>query len=243
MPNGRPALWHACAAARKLSSVHFSAWGGAWHRGPVAGGFAQVFGRRVGGTVLADQLAHDVVDGLEKLGVVGGSPASEGQNVVPGLGLGFGLLRQQQLVALRGDVVDLHLDSFARRPLLDQQCAGGVGPWHPMIPQAYRQLARGMSTSDIGHRNHQCGRCAGGQKTPSRRRAGTHGGPPFCIGARTRHGCLLDYRRIATNCACASSIPTSAYAKSPRPVSGKFWAVDAALRKRAFYPARMTRIL
>src|SRR5215475_7044878 len=42
----------------------------------------------------------------------------------------------QQLVALRGNVVDLDLDLFFFRPFVDQGRGRAVGARHPMIPEA-----------------------------------------------------------------------------------------------------------
>ena len=112
---------------------------------------------------------HDVVERLEHLGVVGRPPAAEGHDVVAGSRLGLGLLRQQQLVALGRDVVDLDLDLLLGRPLFDQRRARGIGGGHPMIPKSDRELACGMGAADVGHGNHGGGGGAGGKKAASRK--------------------------------------------------------------------------
>ena len=79
---------------------------------------AEILDRGVDLAVLLDEIAHDVVDRLELLGVALRLPGREGQDVVAGLRLRFGGDGQQVLVALRGDVVDLDLDLLLLAPLL-----------------------------------------------------------------------------------------------------------------------------
>ena len=77
----------------------------------------------------------------------------------PDLACAFGGGRQQQLVALRGDEVDLDLDLFLLAPLLDQLFGRAVGVRHPVIPEADRQLAR-----RIGAAHERCGDRGGRQR-------------------------------------------------------------------------------
>ena len=88
------------------------------------------------GAVLLDQRLHDVVDRLELLGVLVRPPGRQVKMSWPDFACASAASGQQQLVALRGDVVDLDLDLLLGRPLLDQGFRCGVGGRHPMVPQA-----------------------------------------------------------------------------------------------------------
>ena len=144
------------------------------YRNPVAFGLAKIVRGRVGRTILFDERFHHVVERLEQLGMIGRSPTAEGKDVVARSRLGLGLLGQQQLVALRGDVVDLDFDPLLCCPLLDEGRTGGVGRRDPMIPQTHREFARGMCPADVGHGNHDTGGCTGGKKAASRRASRAH---------------------------------------------------------------------
>ena len=108
---------------------------------PVTLRLGEIFDRRVDGAVELDQRLHHVVDRLEQVRAISRLPARQGEDVVAGLGLRLRRDRQQQLVALRRDVVDLDLDLLLRRPFLDQRLGGVVGARHPMVPEADRELA------------------------------------------------------------------------------------------------------
>ena len=85
-----------------------------------------------------------------------------------GLGLALGRGRQQKLVALRGDVVDLDIDLLIGGPLLDDRLRRLIGAGHPMIPETDRQLAGGVRAADIGC-CQECGRgCGRGEKATPR---------------------------------------------------------------------------
>ena len=120
------------------------------HRGDALGNLA----------VCLDQLAHDVVERCERVGLRRAGPSEEGQHVVPGPGLRLGRAGQQQLVALRGDVVDRDVDLFLRAPLLAQFRQGVVGAGHPMVPEAEAQAAGGIGA--VHERRGQRG--AGGRR-------------------------------------------------------------------------------
>ena len=114
----------------------------------------EVFGEAAGVAVFAGQPLHHVVHRHELVGVVMDLPLREMQRIMPGVGLRFGRLRQQHLVADRGDEVevDLHLILGAPRValLLHHVIAGR----HPVVPEAERHVARGAAGADVHER--QC---------------------------------------------------------------------------------------
>ena len=79
---------------------------------------------------------------LELLRLVGGLPARQREHVVARLRLRFGGDRDQVLLALRRDVVDLELDLLLGRPLLAHLREHVVGAGHPVIPETDFELAR-----------------------------------------------------------------------------------------------------
>ena len=88
-------------------------------------------------------------------------PGGHGQDVVAGFGLRFGRDRQEVLVALRGNEVDRYFDPLLGRPFVDDRGGRRIGTGHPVVPQAERQLARGMGAAHMrrGQRHRrQCGR-------------------------------------------------------------------------------------
>ena len=90
------------------------------HGEPLAIDLAEILDGTVHGTVLLDQRLDDVVHRHELVGVARRQPGREGQHVVAGLGLRFGGGREQELVALRRDVVDRDFDLLLVGPFLDQ---------------------------------------------------------------------------------------------------------------------------
>src|SRR5581483_12410277 len=77
---------------------------------PLALVFRQIFNGRIDRAVGGDHVLDDVVHRLERGAVLGGLPVGELHDVVAGLGLGLGGGREEELVALGGDVVDLDVD-------------------------------------------------------------------------------------------------------------------------------------
>src|SRR4030088_3079852 len=61
------------------------------------------------------------------------------------------------LIALRRDVVDLHLDLVLLTPGVAQLGERVVGPGHPMVPAAEAQCAGRMDAADIGRGDHRGG--------------------------------------------------------------------------------------
>jgi len=59
----------------------------------MAVGPGEILDRLVDGAVELDQWAHNVVDRLKKVRMVGWPPSCEREDVVPRIGLGFGLNR------------------------------------------------------------------------------------------------------------------------------------------------------
>ena len=120
------------------------------HGEPLAVDLAEIFDRGVDGAVVLDQLIHEVVDRDQLIGIARRQEGVLRENVVTRLRLRFGRGGQQQLVALRGDEVDLDVDLFLVGPFLDQRLGGAVGVGHPMVPEAHGQLARGVSAANEG---------------------------------------------------------------------------------------------
>src|SRR5437868_7214178 len=87
---------------------------------PLAVGLAEIFDRIVDRAVLLDDRGHDVVDGLEQFGIGVWQPSRHDQNIVCRPLLEKKKNSQENLVALAGDVVDLSLDLFLRRPFIDE---------------------------------------------------------------------------------------------------------------------------
>src|SRR5205807_8292968 len=105
--------------------------------------------------------------------------------------LRFGRYRQQELVALRGDVVDLDVDLLLRRPFLDQRLGCAVGARHPMVPKTDRELAGGMRTADMRHGDQGRGGRSRGEKTPSGELALAHAEFPLWIEAAISHSATV----------------------------------------------------
>ena len=105
-------------------------------RHPVSAIFAEVLDQGRNRAVRGDQVLHHIIDRLEFLRLVGRPPGREGQHVVTGLRLRLGGDRQQVLVALRGDVVDLDLDLFFRGPLVAHLGEHVVAARDPVVPEA-----------------------------------------------------------------------------------------------------------
>jgi hypothetical protein len=99
---------------------------------------AEILYRRIDRSVPGDHGLDDVVDGLERRIVLRRLPVGEFHDVMAGLGLGFRRQREQQLVALARDVVDLHIDLFLVRPFLDDRSLDIVGAGNPVIPKPDR---------------------------------------------------------------------------------------------------------
>ena len=130
------------------------------HRDPVAVLFRQEFGCRRDRAVFLDQRAHHIVERLKLLGVGESVPGRMREDVVPRFRLRLGDDRQHVLVALRRDVVDLHVHFFLRAPIHAQLGERVVRPRHPMVPEADRKRARGVRGTDV-----RC--CDGGGRSGS----------------------------------------------------------------------------
>ncbi|MEY9578322.1 hypothetical protein ABIE88_005898 [Bradyrhizobium diazoefficiens] len=140
-----------------------------WDREPFAARLAQIFDGAVHLAILLDERLHDVVERLEILRIGVRPPARHLKYVVTGLGLGFGRRSQLDLLVVAGDVVDRDLDLLLRGPFIDESRGGVVGAGHPMVPEADRELAGGISASDIGRRDQRRGgHCSGSHKLTSR---------------------------------------------------------------------------
>jgi len=70
-------------------------------------------------------------------------------DVVAGAGLRLGARREDVLVALRGDVIDLHLDFVLLTPFIAKFGQRIVCAGYPMIPDAERQCAGCVGAVDI----------------------------------------------------------------------------------------------
>ena len=152
------------------------------HGEPLAAHLAEILDGSVNGAVLFDQRLHDVVHRHQLVGVACREPGREGQHVVAGFGLGFRGGRQQELVALRSDVIDRDVDLLLGRPFLDQCFAGLVGARNPMVPQAERELACSIGTADERRCHHRGGQSSRtGHETTTTDFPGSHEKfPPMC---------------------------------------------------------------
>ena len=56
-----------------------------------------------------------------------------------------------------GDVVDRNLDLLLGGPFVDEIGRGLVGAGHPVVPEADRELAGGVSAADIGRGDQRRG--------------------------------------------------------------------------------------
>jgi len=120
------------------------------HRNPVALHLAEIFVACADGAVLLDQRLHQIIDRLEAFGLGCGIPGGHSQNVVPGMRLLLGRAGQHQLVTLRGDEVDGHLDLLSIRPFMAELGQRVVGARDPMVPEPDGQLTRRMGTTHKG---------------------------------------------------------------------------------------------
>jgi hypothetical protein len=147
---------------------------------PLAADLAEILDGAVHRAVLLDQRLDNVVHRHELVGVARRQPGREGQHIVTGLGLRFGGGREQQLVALRRDVVDRDFDLLLVGPFLDQRLAGLVGAGNPVVPQTEREFAGGIGAANKGCRDH-CGRQSGrtSHETTTTDSPGSHQIPPI----------------------------------------------------------------
>jgi hypothetical protein len=160
------------------------------HSDPVVVRAAEILDRIVDRTVQCDQLLHDLVDGLQVLGLVLRPPGRHGDDVVPGSGLRFGSNGEEVLGALRGHVIDRDFNLFFLRPFIDEVGRGGVGAGHPMVPKHERQLARGVSGMHERRRQRRRGRRSRpGHELPSGEFRLPHflSSPPICAGTNLTH--------------------------------------------------------
>ena len=141
---------------------------GGRHGEPFAVDLAEILDRGVDGAVLLDQRLHDVVDRHQLIGIARRQEGVLGENVVTRLRLRFRGRGQQQLVALRGDEVDLDVDFFLFGPFLDQRFGRSVGVGHPMVPEAHGQFTRGIGAANK-RRGDKCRRRAAVPATKRRR--------------------------------------------------------------------------
>jgi len=84
-------------------------------------------------------------------------PITVGHDVVAGARLRLRGRCQLVLVALRSDVVDLHLDAVTGAPLVAKRRKRVVGIGHPVVHGAEAQCSGGVAVSDKGRR-HRGGR-------------------------------------------------------------------------------------
>ncbi|MEY9291245.1 hypothetical protein ABH979_004319 [Bradyrhizobium ottawaense] len=139
------------------------------HCEPFAARLTEIFDGAVHLTVLLEERLHDVVERLEILRIGLRPPARHLEDVVTGLGLGFGRGGQLDLLVVAGDVVDGDFDLLLRGPFIDEIGGGLVGARHPMVPEADREFAGGVSAPDIGRCDQRRGgHCSGSHKLTSR---------------------------------------------------------------------------
>jgi hypothetical protein len=123
--------------------------------------------------VLGYQPLHEIVDGIEAVGVLLHRPLVEGVDIMTGLGLRLGGLGH---VDIRGQEVDLHVDLVLLGPGTDQLSHCVVAGRHPMVPQRETELTGRACGADVHER--QCG----GRGTECQRAAARH------MTTRTGHG-------------------------------------------------------
>ena len=203
---------------------------------PFAVDLAEVFDRVVDRAVGLDQVAHDVVDRHELIGVARRQPGVDRQNVVSRLCLRFRGSRQQQLVAVRRDVVDLDFDFFLFGPLLDEGFRGLVRVRNPVIPESDRELACGVGAADERSR-HERGRQRSGttDKTTTTDFTRAHAvsssmpdtvRPARSLCPRCREAVVLKRNLAAMLCICCA--PSNAF--SNRTIEGR--GFDTSLERR-----------
>ena len=117
---------------------------------PRALDLGEVLGDRADRAVLLDQAVDHVVERLETFLVDPDVPVAMRHDVVAGAGSGFGGRGQLVLLALRGDVVDVHLDLVLVAPLLGELVEGLVGARHPVVPHTHRDRAGGVGAVHVG---------------------------------------------------------------------------------------------
>ena len=74
-------------------------------------------------------------------------------DVVTAFSLRLGSRGDEQLIALRGDVVDLHLNVILDAPLAAERGQRAVSIGDPMVPGADPHHASSISVLDIGRRD------------------------------------------------------------------------------------------
>ena len=100
-------------------------------------------------------MRNDIVNRLQPVGVCVHIPVVERQRVVPCARLCLGGLCDRDLVAVRGDVVDRHLNLVLVRPLINLLRHCIISLRDPVVPEADVQLASGTGSADMHQR--QCG--------------------------------------------------------------------------------------
>ena len=113
----------------------------------------EIFGDRADRAVFLDERVDDVVKRLKHVLVDADVPVAMRHDVVTGAGLGLCRRGQFVLFALRGDVVDLHLAIVLGAPLVAELGQRVIGAGHPMVPNAERQRAGGVTVFDIRRGN------------------------------------------------------------------------------------------
>ena len=123
------------------------------HRGRDAEPFAVVLGEILGDRTdragLGRERLDHLVERLEHGAMHLDLPGAVRHDVVTGARLRFRARGQDVLVALRGDVVDRHLNLVGLAPLVAQLGQRVVGAGHPMVPDAQRELAGGIGVTNI----------------------------------------------------------------------------------------------
>jgi hypothetical protein len=126
----------------------------------MAFGDAQIFDRFADLAVLPDQRLHNVVDRRQPFGEFVHRPHIEGVDVVAGFGLRLGRHGNVDLLADRGQEIDLAVHLVLLAPGIDdflqRRAAGG----DPVIPQRQLQFSGGPGGSNM----HQRQRSRGGTK-------------------------------------------------------------------------------
>src|SRR5262249_554243 len=140
---------------------------------------AEIFDGSVDLAVVLDELLDELVHRHQLLGVASRQEGRHREDVMARLGLRFGRSRQQKLVALRRNEVDLYLDLLLVGPFLDQGLGGAVGAGYPVIPESDGKLSGRIGAADKGSGDERRRRGRGaGHKPTTTYPAGYHSIPP-----------------------------------------------------------------
>ena len=127
---------------------------------------AKILATRGGLTELRDLLVDEIVDRLEIVGLPGGVPGLEAQDVVAGSCLCLRRAGKGELVAVGGDQIKGEIDLLLVRPFAAELLQDLARTGDPMVPKAHAQLAGRM-----GATHERSSKCGGSQRRGLEHRA------------------------------------------------------------------------